>query len=254
MRSPPGRVRVPEMLNGSQGYNSRGTESGVVRSPAGRRDRGRGPSTSQTFPTLCPRRPARCQRRLSPRRLIAATQRGHNRRIRSASRPATGCTSAQSICGKRSKPDLVSSTPHNVWRVPWRQACTRPVGALTPSGPVHSPLAATAALRMTGSTPLEGIHPRHVPPALTMNRIDTGPLGWTLACSYECTNGPWVLLCAPVRGRRGTTVTGVDSEPAHLQFPGEVGLARRGDRPSTVTHKSGVRCRPSGGGGGSHDK
>ena len=86
---------------------------------------------------------------------------------------------------------------------------------------MHSPLAATAALRMTGSTPLEGIHPRHVPPALTMNRIDTGPWAGPLRAGDECTNGPWVLLSAPVRGRRGTTVTGVDSEPAHLQFPGE---------------------------------
>jgi hypothetical protein len=140
---------------------------------------------------------------------------------------------------------LASSLTPGVHQTCWRPDPVRP----------HA-LAARRDRRSTHDReyPAGGDPSEHVPPAPTMDRIDTWPWAGPLRAGDECTNGPWVLLCAPVRGRRGTTVTGVDSEPAHLQFRGEVEPARRGDRPSTVTHKSGVRCRPSGGGGGSHDK
>jgi hypothetical protein len=96
---------------------------------------------------------SRCQRRSSQRRPIAAAQRGHTWTTRPASRPVADCASAQSTWGKRRRPDQLSWTPHSVWWVPGRQACTTPAGIVDPSGCVHSSVAVTAALRMGVTCP-----------------------------------------------------------------------------------------------------
>src|SRR3954469_13631903 len=118
---------------------------------------------SHARPGVCPvRRPAaapppcdrwaaqgrgllRVQRFASRRPPVAAQQRRHTSSTSSACAPVAGWTSAQSVPANRMSWDLLRASPHNVWFVPWYQACTTPAGLRTPSGSCQEAVDATAA-------------------------------------------------------------------------------------------------------------